>query len=82
MNADDAAAEYMMDGIEIGWRTYGIKEKADVFAKNIEITPRGVTYDMCFGTAMLPLSIRIPGIFSVYNSLAGGDGVYAAGYKV
>ena len=61
----------MMDGIEIGWRTYGIKEKADVvFAKNIEITPRGVTYDLCFGTAMLPLSIRIPGIFSVYNSLA------------
>ncbi len=70
MNEDDAAAEYMMDGIEIDWRTYGIKERADVVARNIEITPRGVTYDMCFGTAMLPLSIRIPGIFSVYNSLA------------
>lgn len=70
VNADDDAADYMMDGIEIGWRTYGIKEKADVAAKNIEITPRGVTYDLCFGTAMLPLAIRIPGIFSVYNSLA------------
>ncbi len=82
INADDAVAEYMMDGIEIGWRTYGIKERADVFAKNIEITPRGVTYDLCFGTAMLPLAIRIPGIFSVYNSLSAATACLLLGEKL
>ena len=70
MNIDDAAAAYMMDGIDIDWRTYGIKEKADVFARNIEITPKGVSYDLCCERAMLPLSLSIPGIFSVYNSLS------------
>jgi UDP-N-acetylmuramoyl-L-alanyl-D-glutamate--2,6-diaminopimelate ligase len=81
MNVDDKAAAYMMDGIEIGWRTYGIKEKADVTAKNIEITPRGVTYDLCHGAAMLPLAIRIPGIFSVYNSLAAATACMLLGVK-
>ena len=81
VNTDDGAADYMMDGIEIDWRTYGIKEKADVFAKNIEITPRGVTYDLCYGTAMLPLSIRIPGIFSVYNSLSAATACMLLGEK-
>ena len=70
VNADDAAAAYMMDGIDIDWRTYGIKEEADVFARNIEITPRGVSFDLCCCRAMLPLSLNIPGIFSVYNSLS------------
>lgn len=82
INADDAASDYMMDGIEIGWRTYGIKERADVFAKNIEITPRGVTYDLCLGTAMLPLVIRIPGIFSVYNSLSAATACLLLGEKL
>ncbi|MDD5018187.1 MAG: UDP-N-acetylmuramoyl-L-alanyl-D-glutamate--2,6-diaminopimelate ligase, partial [Eubacteriales bacterium] len=70
VNIDDGAAAYMMEDIDIDWRTYGIKEKADVYAKNIEITPRGVTYDLCCAQAMLPLALGIPGIFSVYNSLA------------
>jgi UDP-N-acetylmuramoyl-L-alanyl-D-glutamate--2,6-diaminopimelate ligase len=82
VNADDGAADYMMDGIEIGWRTYGIKEEADVYAKNIEITPQGVTYDLCFGNAMLPLSIRIPGIFSVYNSLSAATACLLLGEKL
>ena len=70
INIDDAAADEMMKEIHIGWQTYGIKEKADVCAKNIEITPKGVTYDLCCQGAMLPLRLNIPGIFSVYNSLA------------
>lgn len=82
INADDDIADYMMDGIEIDWRTYGIKERADVYARNIEITPRGVTYDLCFGTAMLPLAIRIPGIFSVYNSLSAATACLLLGEKL
>ena len=70
VNIDDDAAQEIMKNIDIDWRTYGIKEKADVYAKNIEITPRGVTYDLCCCQGMLPVSLKIPGIFSVYNALA------------
>ncbi len=70
MNLDDPSAKRMMEGIDTEWRTYGIKENTDVYARNIEITPRGVTYDLCTRQGMLPLSLKIPGIFSVYNSLS------------
>jgi UDP-N-acetylmuramoyl-L-alanyl-D-glutamate--2,6-diaminopimelate ligase len=70
VNIDDVSARHMMEGIANDWCTYGIKEEADVSAKNIEITPKGVSYDLCCCQAMLPLSLNIPGIFSVYNSLS------------
>jgi UDP-N-acetylmuramoyl-L-alanyl-D-glutamate--2,6-diaminopimelate ligase len=70
INADDAVTPKIMDGIDIDWRSFGIKEKADVYARNIEITPRGVNYDLCSRQGMLPLGLKIPGIFSVYNSLS------------
>lgn len=74
VNVDDASAGRIMEGIEgIEWLTYGIKEEADVYARNIEITPRGVTYDLCTRQGMLPLSLKIPGIFSVYNSLSAAS---------
>ncbi len=70
VNLDDPSARRIMEGIDTDWRTYGIKEQADIYARNIEITPRGVTYDLCSRQGMLPLSLKIPGIFSVYNSLS------------
>jgi UDP-N-acetylmuramoyl-L-alanyl-D-glutamate--2,6-diaminopimelate ligase len=70
VNVDDPMARRIMEGIDVEWLTYGIKEPADVYARNIEITPRGVTYDLCSRQGMLPLGLKIPGIFSVYNSLS------------
>ncbi|MFA5676082.1 MAG: UDP-N-acetylmuramoyl-L-alanyl-D-glutamate--2,6-diaminopimelate ligase [Christensenellales bacterium] len=69
VNADDCTAGFIMDGIDINWRTVGIKENADLTAKNIEITPRGTSFDLCGAQMMLPVSLKIPGIFSVYNAL-------------
>jgi len=70
MNADDEYVQILMDGVDCAFSTYGIKDKADVYAKNIEITPRGVTFDMGCNVGMVPISLKIPGIFSVYNSLS------------
>ena len=70
VNVDDPSARCIMEGIGTDWRTFGIKEQADIYARNIEITPRGVTYDLCSRHGMLPLSLKIPGVFSVYNSLS------------
>lgn len=81
VNADDSAANFMMDGIDIDWRTIGIKEKADIFARNIEITPRGTTFDLCSAQMMLPLCLKIPGIFSVYNALCAAAVCFSIGEK-
>jgi len=66
---DDAAADIMADA-DIDWRTYGIENQADVSAKNIEITPRGVTYDLHADGETTQMRVRTPGRFSVYNSLS------------
>lgn len=70
VNMDDHEAAYMMEGLNARWMSYGIQTSADVMASNIEITPRGVTYDLKIAQAMMPLNLRIPGIFSVYNSMS------------
>ncbi len=79
VNIDDPAAEYMMGGVDIEWRTYGIKEKADIYARNIEITPKGVTYDLRCEKGTVPIRLSIPGIFSVYNSLAAASAALILG---
>ncbi len=70
VNADDAVSSFMMEGIDIDWLTYGIKEKSDIYARNIEITPKGVSFDLCSVRGMIPIDLNIPGIFSVYNALS------------
>lgn len=70
MNADDKSVELLKEGIACEWQMYGIQNKADVYAKNIEITSRGVTYDMCSNLGSVSICLQIPGIFSVYNSLS------------
>ena len=82
VNVDDAYARKMMQDVDIEWHTFGIKENAEVSARNIEITPRGVTYDLCSAQAMLPLSLKIPGIFSVYNSLGAATACLLLGQRL
>jgi UDP-N-acetylmuramoyl-L-alanyl-D-glutamate--2,6-diaminopimelate ligase len=69
VNIDDDAAHYMTQGLDIETLKFGITEKAQVSARNIEITTKGVTYDLVTPKGALPVRLRIPGIFSVYNSL-------------
>ena len=82
VNADDKASAFMMDGINIDWLTYGIKEKANVYAKNIEITPKGVSFDLCSVRSMIPLNLNIPGIFSVYNALSAASACLQLGIGI
>lgn len=84
INIDDDSADYMMDGIDTIWCRYGIKEKerADVFARNIEITPKGVNYDMVTPKGALPVRLGIPGIFSVYNSLGSAAACLNLGISI
>jgi UDP-N-acetylmuramoyl-L-alanyl-D-glutamate--2,6-diaminopimelate ligase len=59
--------------------TYGIDNKADIMAKNIHITSKGVSFIMVTPGYEAELNIRIPGKFSVYNALAAATVAYAEG---
>ncbi|MDD4503637.1 MAG: UDP-N-acetylmuramoyl-L-alanyl-D-glutamate--2,6-diaminopimelate ligase [Clostridiaceae bacterium] len=82
INIDDEhggiiAAEVKKLGIPLV--TYGIDNKADIMAKNIDITSRGVGFTIVTPEYEAKLSIRIPGKFSVYNALAAASVAYVEG---
>lgn len=50
--------------------TYGIENDADVRAKDIKITPRGVNFTITYKDEDYPMFLCIPGTFSVYNAMS------------
>lgn len=71
VNADDT---FLMQGVS-GYQgeiiTFGIKNKADVFAKDIRLTYRGSDFLLCFGDGnCIEVNLNIPGAFNIYNALA------------
>lgn len=82
INIDDEHGKLIADEIgNLGTRliTYGIDNKADVMAKNISITSKGVSFTLVTPEYEVELSIKIPGKFSVYNALAAASVAYAEG---
>lgn len=71
INIDDAAGRKIIDTLNTPILTYGIKHKdADIRAENVKITDRKVSYILTIGDEKLPIYYHVPGLFSVYNSLA------------
>jgi UDP-N-acetylmuramoyl-L-alanyl-D-glutamate--2,6-diaminopimelate ligase len=68
VNADDKTADKFISAIKSP-RTYGI-HAGDLRAKNIELSPKGVTYKAAADKETYDIRCRIPGRFNVYNSLA------------
>ena len=72
INADDKYAkrleEVVADRVDI--LTYGVKNKADLMAKNIEFMSDGVKFDCCYKDECVEFKLHLNGMFSVYNSLA------------
>ena len=79
LNADDAAGAYMGEGVDTKIYRYGIREKADLFASEIEITPAGASFDMSILGEKIHIDLKIPGLFSVYNSLSAAGACTALG---
>ena len=71
INIDDEYGKKIADAHkDCGILTYGINNKADVRAKNINISARGVTFDVEYKEKEYPFELCIPGKFSVYNALS------------
>jgi UDP-N-acetylmuramoyl-L-alanyl-D-glutamate--2,6-diaminopimelate ligase len=59
--------------------TYGIDNKADIMAKDIEISARGVRFTLVTPKYSIEIKNSIPGRFSVYNCLAAASAAYVEG---
>jgi len=70
INADDPYAEQLIEYASVPVITYGIKNPADVKAEQVEVSSAGVKYRLCYTNQVLPVSLKLAGIFNVYNSLA------------
>ena len=78
-NADDAHTPYMQEGLGCNQLTYGIDNKADIMAKDIELGAAGVQYTLATPIGEGRIELGIPGLFSVYNSLACATACYGFG---
>ena len=72
INKDDEYAERFISVVPKGVKiiTYGIKNKADVMAKDIEFSLQGSKYILYTDNQKTELKLHLNGMFSVYNTLA------------
>jgi UDP-N-acetylmuramyl-tripeptide synthetase len=72
VNIDDKYAKRLLEAIpnDVLTITYGIKNNADLMAKNVEFMSDGVSFDCVYKDKSLNFKLHLNGMFSVYNCLA------------
>lgn len=69
VNADDPHSAMLLEGLDVPRMTYGVREPADIYAKNIEICVRDVEFDMTTPEGSAHIAVPIPGLFNVFNAM-------------
>ena len=84
INADDEYAQRFINITKNGTKiyTYGVKNNADVMAKNIEFSIHGAKFDCKTPFGSTKLNLQLNGMFSVYNALAALTTGLAMGIKL
>lgn len=70
INVDDFHGKIIADEIKelrVPLLTFGIKEKANIYATNINVDIKGVHFDIHTPVGTRSIYVKIPGIFTVYN---------------
>ncbi len=70
LNADDASSDFFRRATAAQVITYGIKESADIMAKNVVTTAKGTSFELMYDDKCIPIQLKLVGEFSVYNVLA------------
>ncbi|HHW41551.1 MAG TPA: UDP-N-acetylmuramoyl-L-alanyl-D-glutamate--2,6-diaminopimelate ligase [Syntrophomonadaceae bacterium] len=70
VNADDPSGPEIVENTSVPVITYGIREKSDLKAEDVKLSPRGISYILVYRGERLPFTLSLPGAFNVYNSLA------------
>jgi UDP-N-acetylmuramate--alanine ligase len=75
INADDSNSLEVTKGCEAGVVTYGIKNPADVEAKNIKVSSGRQSFDLYYNQENLgEIILSVPAEYNVYNALAAASG--------
>ncbi len=71
VNADDTFLMAGLAGYTGKIVTFGIKNKADVYARDISVEGTSASFTLCFDSgAEIEITLKIPGTFNIYNALA------------
>ncbi|MDA1679549.1 UDP-N-acetylmuramoyl-L-alanyl-D-glutamate--2,6-diaminopimelate ligase [Bacillus cereus group sp. TH152-1LC] len=78
LNADDPSVEYFKKITSAEVITYGIQNRADVQAKNITLSPKGIRCVVASFNGEIETHLNLVGRFNVYNALAAITAITAA----
>lgn len=81
INIDDSYSRLLIEKTSNKVITYGVKEQADVMARNIDITPGGVSMEVVSPWGDIKLDLNMTGMFTVYNVLAAVTVALAEGVE-
>ncbi len=70
VNIDDPAAEWIIAACKEAVITYGMHKDADIKARDVRVTARGVAFQAVTSSEITNLQLRLTGKFNVYNALA------------
>lgn len=70
LNADDPASARYRELAAAPVVTYGIRQPADLTARDMEVGPKGCRYTLVTPRGEVRLELKFTGLFNVYNSLA------------
>lgn len=79
LNSDDPNLKKLKPKCKV--LTYGVKNQADVMAKNIVFGPGWQKFDLFWKSKVYGLKLKIPGLFNIYNSLAALSCALALGIQ-
>lgn len=83
VNYDDAAGKYIAEQGECeDILKIGLGEGCVLTAKNIEISARGTDFELDYKGIKYPVSIAIPGKFSVYNAACAAGAALQLGFDM
>lgn len=79
INIDDTHGQKIVEMVRdrVGLLTYGIKNKADIFATDVEFTLSKVEFNLNTPKGKRKITLNTPGEFSIYNALAAASVAYA-----
>ncbi len=74
LNVDEETTASILSDLTIPHLTFGIAADADLFARDIEISEDGVSFELRLqGMHTLPINLRMTGMFNVYNAIAAAS---------
>lgn len=80
INIDDIYGAYMVERSgAVVVSTFGVVNKADIYAENVQVTAKGTSFTIVTQQGEFELSLKLTGMFNVYNVLAAASAALAEG---